>query len=442
MINLVDSYKIFTKEILKQYREFLKNNAIPSIQIQKVKFQGVNYFSYQIHTKYLPQPFFQRYWDTKLDSYTEEAFVDNCAQYFWDNNIKPRVLNGNDFSQNKIKMISTILLYPIYRAIDQKSKFNITLSDIMREFKHCLKYWENQVPLKERCAFINHFSLSNGIKTANFENGLSILRIADKSKTDLWNNSANSFPYTSQYDFQKAIYKISSKDTSKDILDVVTAMRLVQAGSVGLSHIFFINRLSYSIARSQTIFDFMVPDSGCKIYKLSSRTDINRIKKYIKMLVDIRDNNNYEEIRLAIRRFNLSYSRHHLEDRLLDLVIALESSVLFGIKQELRYRLALRGAFLLKKKYSKLTSSKLLKKIYDVRSKVVHDGKVLAQCFQDKQLISDKFKSDFSINKHQEFIHLVENVVRDVLIEILTRMHPNTSLANVIDTLESEILKS
>ena len=62
----------------------------------------------------------------------------------------------------------------------------------------------------------------------------------------------------------------------------------------------------------------------------------------------------------------------------LDFVIALESALLKGIKQELRYRFALYGALFLRDKFPPEETFEKLKAVYDMRSDVVHGSSVKA----------------------------------------------------------------
>src|SRR5262249_54125864 len=77
---------------------------------------------------------------------------------------------------------------------------------------------------------------------------------------------------------------------------------------------------------------------------------------------------------IAIRRFNLSYARGTSDDRLIDFAIAYEAAVLHGLKDELRYRLAVRTAALLRETHKPDLTFTFMKQFYDVRSKVVHEG--------------------------------------------------------------------
>jgi hypothetical protein len=63
---------------------------------------------------------------------------------------------------------------------------------------------------------------------------------------------------------------------------------------------------------------------------------------------------------------------------LIDLTIALEAALLQGIKDELRYRFALYGALFLRAERDPLGTMEDLKKVYDVRSSLVHGSRVNA----------------------------------------------------------------
>lgn len=79
---------------------------------------------------------------------------------------------------------------------------------------------------------------------------------------------------------------------------------------------------------------------------------------------------------LAIRRFNFAYGRFRPEDRLIDYSVSLESLLLRGDEQqELRYRLALRGAALLgRNPEDREAVFRLLSEAYSQRSRIVHGG--------------------------------------------------------------------
>jgi len=81
-------------------------------------------------------------------------------------------------------------------------------------------------------------------------------------------------------------------------------------------------------------------------------------------------------IGVAIRRFNFAYERTRQEDKFIDYLISLEA-LLFkkDEKQELSYKLALRGSVLMGKNYNtKKEICDLLRAAYKERSNIVHGG--------------------------------------------------------------------
>jgi hypothetical protein len=81
-----------------------------------------------------------------------------------------------------------------------------------------------------------------------------------------------------------------------------------------------------------------------------------------------------DEFKFAIHYFNKSYIEPYTpRDSFLDLIIALENLYLKGITQELTYRLSLRASFTLGKSgREKRDIYDFFKKVYDMRSKMVH----------------------------------------------------------------------
>lgn len=81
-----------------------------------------------------------------------------------------------------------------------------------------------------------------------------------------------------------------------------------------------------------------------------------------------------DTIQIALRRYSDAFQRNEPEDRLIDLVIALEAMLLKpGERQELSYRMSQRGALLLSnEKDTAVKVRKQLKDAYNERSSVVH----------------------------------------------------------------------
>lgn len=115
-------------------------------------------------------------------------------------------------------------------------------------------------------------------------------------------------------------------------------------------------------------------------------------------------------------------ARPSQSDIIIDLAIALESTILRGIGQELSYRLALRAAYLLREQYSPAKIFSRLKWLYNKRSKIVHDGEQI------------HWKS------HQRHIRASRILTHRILRELMKRMESGQTLRTILDNVDSDIL--
>lgn len=90
---------------------------------------------------------------------------------------------------------------------------------------------------------------------------------------------------------------------------------------------------------------------------------------------------NTKHLAPAFRRFRAAAGREIMDDKLTDLVIALESLLVpDGRKGEIRYKFGMRGGALLPERHGgPRERRKLMQKLYDARSQVVHESKGTAQ---------------------------------------------------------------
>ena len=119
---------------------------------------------------------------------------------------------------------------------------------------------------------------------------------------------------------------------------------------------------------------------------------------------------------------------------MIDWTISLESTLLANERDELKYRLALRGSILLRNFRSPEETSSIFKTLYDVRSGVVHNGMTISD-FVKKD---GKIKSIYTVS---EFLRLTENVTREVLIEyIKAAFLKNLNVSSVNDKIDQYLL--
>ena len=91
------------------------------------------------------------------------------------------------------------------------------------------------------------------------------------------------------------------------------------------------------------------------------------------------DFNKNRPVDIAIRRFNYAYEKEQFEDKLIDYMIALEALFLKKDENnELTYRLALRTALFIRSKKEEINQiRKVIKRAYNIRSKIVHGSGII-----------------------------------------------------------------
>jgi hypothetical protein len=137
-------------------------------------------------------------------------------------------------------------------------------------------------------------------------------------------------------------------------------------------------------------------------------------------------------LKLPLRRFEQTYAREWLEDVIVDLAIVLESTLLVDVPgEELKYRTALRGSALLRNIFDPEDTMLLLRRLYDVRSAIVHRG---------VQLGDIAGKKSFNWLTVESFLPEAENRVRSVLRKFVRECAAGGTVHTVADRLEREIL--
>jgi len=162
--------------------------------------------------------------------------------------------------------------------------------------------------------------------------------------------------------------------TRYQLFDLITALRLYQKGRIvaGLLTSGTFHNSEWSIGGSTiwTSVSNLLFFKEEPTYKLRQ----SELQKFIILFQQIRQSRAsgiIDNIEIALERFHSSY-HGNIEDRIIDQMIAFESLYL-GSEQELSYKLALRTAFLLRKRkdFRNIVFTNM-KKAYNYRSGIVH----------------------------------------------------------------------
>jgi hypothetical protein len=208
---------------------------------------------------------------------------------------------------------------------------------------------------------------------------------------------------------------------------IVTTLRLLKPGLVGAPAAFV--RLSRDTFGG-TIYD--LNDTRIRrfgpTFELQEAENLDFADLYDKM------RSGDTQLSLALRRFNQAYGRELPEDRIIDLAIALESSVLSDATDELKYRLSVRGATLLAEEKPPTDTQTILAALYDARSKIVHEG--LALTHKRLRKIIERVGS----GEPQAFAQTCEDLVRAILRSLLTLLRKHRLLREVVKEIDARLL--
>lgn len=208
--------------------------------------------------------------------------------------------------------------------------------------------------------------------------------------------------------------------------DCCEALRLFKRGAIGFNDIWSENvswSFSTGSSRSSALVRFRGPTYTLTSNEVGSFKDFwhayQRAKKVGQSRID-----------LALRRFNFGYERVRPEDKLIDYMIGLEALLLEADeRQELNYRLSLRGAVLLgttpeerRKTHQELDTA------YKERSRIVHGGTA-----------KTTVKVGGAAIEFAEFVGVIEDRLRSTIKGFLLRGDTQTE-AQVINDLERKII--
>jgi hypothetical protein len=216
----------------------------------------------------------------------------------------------------------------------------------------------------------------------------------------------------------------------------ITALRLCRAGPVGASiyHERIVGPVLHGQSGTSSLTEFLLPTHSYGEYRIES-SDLSPFKAVYTAIRRLQVQGRLSGLAQCLRRFNLSYTRDHLDDRLVDLVISLEGTLLKGEMQELRYRLALRGAALLRRQAASTDTFLRLRTMYDARSKIVHEGYSLEQLAQ-----SGDVKIPAGGYGLESYVVDCQDLVRSVLRTYVEQLDSGLSVGTVNERLDASIV--
>jgi len=362
----------------------------------------------------------------------------------WQKNVRIE-LSAQDISSPEIQsQLTNELIRPLVNVVLAYGTIKPSIAQITEVFELYDKTWHSPFFTRSVTILLQNFrSLLEPIQLGKYK--LSSFTLEEKNAFYMLHNKHSlgwsyglsdlEFPdirntLTAAYNRDKdAAASYNDGEFASECELILTTLRLLKVGMVGAGMIFFTDVAQSSIHPLEL---HTVKRRGNSVYELTE-VDIPILYE----LVNDFNKHVQNQLAVAIRRFNLAYTRSFPEDRIIDLTIALESCLLNDVEDELKYRLALRGAALLNKTHIPSETQKLLRIIYDVRSAIVHSGKSLTDTNIEKMI--KKIDPSLVVSN---FPQVCENIVRDILRKLIKELHSGESLKNFSLELDNQIVNS
>lgn len=244
------------------------------------------------------------------------------------------------------------------------------------------------------------------------------------------------------------LYKIKEK-IKDEIDDIILAFRLVSDGYIQVNNCYF-------IANGHSAFTQMKSSSQIENICISHQTKQNRplvenlynlnantfesIKEQFEIIKKIKN----KSTNIAMEYLHKSYNTNNPCDRIINLAIILESTMLAGRNEELNYRLFLRTSALLGKDLKEL-----LEAFYSIRSDIVHNGVIQEKSSKkkNKKDIYDKISKIVNIERKDRtelIFYFVKDYIEPLIREILRKtfaIFANNASITTYEEINSDIEK-
>lgn len=189
------------------------------------------------------------------------------------------------------------------------------------------------------------------------------------------NKRTNEYEYLIEYSYIEKESMYSFPEKAIDVQDaLISAFRILKFGIIESNcyqSYFRYNKEDNFQSSSFTQRRMELPIHG-EPYHLT-KIEIKEFRNFWPIFKKVVNKNS--ALNIAIRRYNYSFDRYGLEDKLIDLMISAEALFL-NEKQELAYRLSLRTAYFLRNEFELDWCFNFMKDMYNLRSTFVHGLKL------------------------------------------------------------------
>jgi hypothetical protein len=342
--------------------------------------------------------------------------------------------------------LTGLLVEPILDAINRTASLEPSHDELLGSYSRYRPVWQSGGRTYNVLAPLHNLHCE--ASQVLIGKSATIFEFTPEEKTKVWNTHhlADMWMMTSQ--FSTILYALSSSYHTRDYTEaaevysfiprLITAFRLAAPGDVGTSFVMTLPEPEFPWnegggTSTRFLKDYQSRENGTP-YHLDGDS-LSSTEQILQMLERAERSATLRPLDITLRRFNQSYVRDILEDRLIDLTISLESCLLSREREELRYRISLRGAALLAGERERSRVAALLAAMYDVRSAIVHGGSTL-----NDGRVTKLVRKVIPSAEPVEFVVACEDVTRSVIRAYVRACERGTTPEKMNDALDALIV--
>lgn len=397
---------------------------------------------YSIEQEYNEQLNFHSYFD-KNPRFFEIIELNDLVELLTSNQNHFENIDIND----KEKIIKTIKNYIIF--LYQKEQKIVFDKDELEKYANGLEAYFRG----DEMIFISKSPLDgfySNVERIELEKDLSIQRISLNEREELFSRYSHLSNFTRSNLLLNEYWLINEYIPKEKAMMGINAyaqfideeflkfLRLFKNGTIGIHHSkseskYWNPEFSWYDGLSSQSFTHVVGNGNYIIEKDEINQFIDLWTKYRKI-----DFSRDGALNIAIKRFNDSFTRRDVEDRIIDLMIAFEALFLKeDEKMELTFKLALRTAIFLKNKdVGGDDLFHFMKVAYNTRSNIIHGAKTKDKIKVKKSINVDEYDE---LTLH-EFLNKLEDIFRKCLLRYIKEFS-NFQINELIDSIDKKILK-
>jgi len=455
--NLTAGSLRFARKALEQAQLFVAAEGMPRraealFEFRAPEFSGSAAVGSTISFRQIEKPDFRGLLLVNRERWrTKEA--EDCAREHFERGVhRERRVLGEDWKPIRSptfgssgNQLGQQLIYEVHYALADLCERLQTLrpnkDQLLEAYDRLVQHWTD--PTIEWCLAAPLVNFRTDRCRLRIDGEIELIALSHEEKTGLWNHSPGFGPFgepqvIDRGDLARARFTLVgfSRNGREDhgfgpefankVTRIVTALRLLRGGDVGVPAILGTSSGLFEKFASQYVFDGRTRDSG-RVFELRA-SDCDDFAKIYDAL-----GGPASAMQIPLRRFNQAYGRPSAEDVIIDLTIALESCLLSNSGAK-KVPLSKRGTALLVHLRNSAETEPLLRAMYEVRNEIVHDGRLLS----DEELRKRIERLSPPIGK--DFLHACEDVTRDVLRECVLRLAVGGSLSDLCQELDGRVL--